>query len=222
MTSDQTIELRDLIDQLTAEHPVAVYQHGELLRYRTDPPLLNALRDARTGNIGNAAGGSGAAAHERTTMNIAASEQYSAITKRVRGWAIAAEVPRHWQLAGNEPVDWTDPAKLLRAWHTRALSDPHFDERPYTSTLRGWIGSIQDMCVDPPRRWALEAPCPLCNQRWAIDADGQQVDTLAVTERDPVDQSVIVCRNCDAVWNGLNAARELRIAIDDAAAKTAA
>lgn len=233
--NDLPTNLRELVTMLTSEHDTAVYWHNELVRYRPDPPLLSALRDARTGNIGNAAGGSGAAAHERTTLNIAASELFGAIENRVKAWARAADVPREWA------TDWTDPIALLRAWHTRTLGDIHFDDRPYANTLRGWAAQISDLILDPPRRWVIATACPLCNARWVIEAEGigmigidsngtrlnypwaitygQQVDALAVTERDPVHESTVVCRHCEAVWRGIegtDGARQLAIAIDDA------
>lgn len=238
--SEQSINLRDLVDRLTQEHTTPVYWHGELVRYRPDPPLLDALRAACTANIGNAAGGSGTAAHERSTLNIAASEQFAAIQKRVKGWAQAADVPRHWQLMDGNPVDWTNPTQLLRAWYARILGDAQFDERPYAVTLQGWIGHIEDLIIDPPRRWPLAAACPLCSARWVIDAEGigwialnangdrisypwaiaegDRVDALTVTERDPVQDSTILCRACNSVWEGTEGdagARQLRIAIDD-------
>lgn len=211
--TEQTTGLRDLIHQLTQPHKVPVYQGGRLIRHRPDPALLQALRSACTTMIGT--GGGGHAAHERSALNTAASELYGSIQRRTRGWALAADVPRHWQLMGAQPVDWTDPAQLLRAWHTRVIGDAHFDERPYLSTLRSWTTTIQDLVVDPPRRWSIDAPCPLCNHRWIIDTDGHQIDALQVTERDPADESITVCRNCAAVWPGIGGARQLRIAIDD-------
>jgi hypothetical protein len=243
-------ELFQLVEELTQPHRTPVYWHGEFIRFRPDRPLLDALREARTGNIGNAAGGSGTAAHERSTLNIAASQLWGDIHKRIRAWAINADVPRHWAMTGGQPIDWTDPNQLLRAWHVRILSNANFDERAFTSTLRGWITQISDLCIDPPRRWSVAAPCPLCDARWVIDTggvgwvalnadgnflnppinatnlaaithNGQRADALGVIERDPADNSVTVCRNCEAVWAGVHGARELRIAIDDAAKSAA-
>jgi hypothetical protein len=236
------IDLRDLVKDLTRAHKTPVYWHGEFVRFRPDPPLLDALRAARTGNIGNAAGGSGNAAHERTTLNLAASELYGSIQKRVKAWAMNADVPRHWAMQTGTHVDWTDASQLLSAWHVRVQGDAHFDERAFASTLRGWIGAIEDLILDPPRRWVLAAACPSCNARWVVSAEGigwigldqngdrlsspwaiaegEQVDALAVTERDPVHDSTVVCRNCEAVWQGVegaDGARKLAIAIDDAA-----
>jgi hypothetical protein len=246
MTSDQTIELRDLVNQLTQPRNVPVYQAGQLIHHRPDPALLQALKNACTTMIGT--GGGGHAAHERSALNTAASELYASIQRRTRGWALAADVPRHWQLMGAQPVDWTDPAQLLRAWHTRVIGDAHFDERPYLSTLRGWITTIQDLIIDPPRRWSIATPCPLCDARWVIntstigsipiDANGrflnrplnpdglaasvrnmERTDALSVIERDPSHMSMTVCGNCAAVWHGIGGARQLRIAIDDHASQ---
>jgi hypothetical protein len=211
--NDQTSTLHDLVDQLTLPHTVPVLQHGDLVGHRHQQGLLALLRQARTANIG--AGTGGTAAHERLTLNTSASELYTAIQKRVKSWALTAEVPRHWQLTAGQPIDWTNPTQLLRAWHTRVLSDTHFDPRPHESTLRGWTHAINDLCIDPPRRWTLAAPCPLCGQRYILDADGHQVDSLAVTERDPAEDSITICRGCAAVWPGIGGARQLRIAIDD-------
>lgn len=208
-------ELHDLIERLTQHHTVTVYQHGALVGHRDQRGLLALLREARTANIG--AGNGGTAAHERLTLNTSASELYSSIQRRVKGWALAAEVPRHWQLITGQPIDWTNPAQLLRAWHTRTLGDSRFDPQPYESTLRGWTNAITDLVIDPPRRWSIAAPCPLCGQRYILDPDGHQVDSLSVTERDPAEDSLTICRACQAVWPGIGGARQLRIAIDDMA-----
>jgi hypothetical protein len=213
MHSDQTSTLHDLVDQLTLPHTVPVMQYGDLVGHRHQQGLLEILAAARTTMIGT--GGGGVSAHERSALNIAAVELHAAVQRRIRGWALAAEVPRHWQLTAGQPINWTNPTQLLRAWHTRVLSDSRFDDRPYASTLRGWINTITDLILDPPRRWTIAAPCPLCGQRYILDADGHQVDSLSVVERDPADASQVICRSCAAVWPGIGGARQLRIAIDD-------
>lgn len=232
MTNQQ---LRSLIDQLTRERQTPVSQVNGITCLRPDPPLLTALADARTANIGQGAGTT--ARHERVTLNLQASELHTAIHTRIRGWARAADVPRHWTLTGGHPIDWTDPTGLLRAWHTRTLSDTRLNLAPHVQTLDQWVHQISDLIINPPRRWTLNAPCPLCNARWVIDAEGlgpigidptgrrltypwaiaegQQVDALTVIERDTITDTTTLCLNCDAVWNGTDGARALRIAIDE-------
>jgi hypothetical protein len=212
--TDTNIDLRDLVDQLTIPHTVPVEEYGRTLGHRDQQALLVKLRAARTANIG--AGNNARAAHERSTLNIAASELYTAIQRRVKRWAIHADVPRHWTLHNHQPIDWTDPAQLLRAWHVRILAS-NLELDAYTDTLRGWTHTINDLVIDPPKRWTIAAPCPLCNQRYVLDPDGNQTDTLGVIERDPAHASITLCRNCAAVWAGIDGARALRIAIDDAA-----
>lgn len=211
--SDARTELRELVQQLTREHTTPVHLRGELIRHRPDPALLDTLANARSTMIGT--GGGGRAAHERSALNIAAVELYDAIQRRVRSWALAADVPRHWQLMGGQPVDWSNPTDLLRAWHARVQGIAQFDERPYADTLRGWTNAITDLVLDPPRRWTIAAPCPLCGQRYVLDPDGHQVDSLSVTERDPAEDSITTCRACTAIWPGIGGARQLRIQIDD-------
>lgn len=225
-----TAQLLDLIDLLTRERQTPVHEVDGITCLRPDPPLLTALVEARTANIGQGSGTS--ARHERVTLNLQASELHTTIHRRIRAWALAADVPRHWA-----SVDWSDSAQLLRAWHARAIGDARLDLAPHTQTLEQWVHQIRDLIINPPRRWTLAAPCPLCTARWVIDAEGlgrigidrtgrrlaypwavaegQQVDALAVIERESLDDTVTLCLNCDAVWNGSDGARQLRIAIDE-------
>lgn len=228
-------ELHDLIDRLTRDRQTPIVQIHGITCLRPDPPLLTALADARTANIGQGAGTS--ARHERVTLNLQASELHTTIHTRVRAWAKAADVPRHWALTGGTLINWTDTGQLLRAWHTRAISDPHLDLEPFHHTINRWVHTINDLIINPPRRWTLTAPCPLCNARWVTDAEGigtigidlnekrldhpwaiaegEQIDALAVIEREPATLTMTICRHCEAVWPGIDGARALRIAIDE-------
>jgi len=193
--------LLQAVDVLTLPHDTIVERQGAYLFTRQDPALIPALRQAIHSNIGTGSGG-GEAHHTRTVLNIQASEQYRAIEKRIRNWA---------RRAGYQPTHhWPEPETLLRIWHATYRGDT----RTHEATLNAWITTLEELLVDPPRRWSLSEECPVCNQRWAITPDGR-VDALSVTERDPAHHSETVCRNCSARWDGIEGARALALAIDE-------
>lgn len=214
-----TDTLLDLINRLTKPYNVDIDDHGRHLGTRTDPALLEQLSNARASSVSPGNDNGSNARHTRTSLNLAASELFGSIQKRVRGWALAADIPRHWA-SGAGPTDWREPIQLLPAWYARVLGDSRFVPAPYIDTLQSWTRSIESL-LNPPRRWTLAAPCPLCNTRWILDPDGLQIDSLGVVESDTA-EPVTVCRNCEAVWPGLMGARELRMAIDERAEQVSA
>ncbi|MBW4033017.1 MAG: hypothetical protein HIU88_10175 [Acidobacteria bacterium] len=206
--TDPATELRDLVQQLARVHDFAVMQLGRRIGHSRRQPLLTLLREATAPDI--TGGGNNTGFGPRIAFDPTASELHTAIRARIRDWAIAAEVPRHWTLATGQTLNWRDPAQLLIAWHARTL---HTDPERWIPTLDGWISTITELVVDPSRRWTLDAPCPRCGQRWAIfthgDRAGEKVDALQITVNDGIDATT-ECRSCGARWEGLNGAEALR------------
>lgn len=202
--TDPATELRDLVDQLARTHDVPVVQLGQRIGTRRQRPLLTLLAEATAPTI--TTGGRGGALESRLAFDPAASELHTTIRARIRRWADDAGVPKHWALAAPDPIDWRDAARLLTAWHARTL---HTEPLRWIPTLAGWVAAITDLVADPPRRIAIDAPCPRCGQRWTLNADGDRTDTLQLLQRDGAD-SETTCRNCGATWNGLAGAEALQ------------
>lgn len=212
--TDPATELRHLVHQLAFRHETPVIREGRTIGHRMQPPLLDLLVEASVPTISS--GGRGAAFGSRVSFDPAASGLHTNIRARIRTWATAAGVPRHWFFATGDPINWKDAAQLLLAWHANVI-----DAEPLTwiPTLAGWVTAITDLVVDPPRRVLLDAPCPRCGQRWADividDSDPhfpqvERIDALQVTLRDPADATETICRNCGAQWFGLTGAADLQ------------
>lgn len=194
--------LYEAVEILTRDHQTPVLQRGQYLGTRRDPALIPALRQAIHSNVGGSGSGAQSPAHTRAIIDSNASELYTAITARIRAWARAAGYQR--------TAAWPPPEDLLRTWHALHRGDT----RAHEATLNGWIATLTDLLVDPPRRWSLGEECPACGQRWAHTPDGR-VDALSVVEREPAHHSETICRNCNARWDGVDGARALALAIDE-------
>ena len=206
--------LTDLIEQLTREHPITINRHGQHIGYRTQKPLLDLLAAAVHSTAATSSnGGRGGDITPRLGFDAVASELHTAIRRRIRGWAIDANVPRHWA-EGPLTVDWRDTTALLAAWHQHARTT---DAETHTTTLHGWVIAITDLVIDPPRRIPIDAPCPECGSRWAYDNDGIRIDALRSLARDPATDTTTDCRACGAHWTGLDGAEHLAALIARAA-----
>ena len=215
-------KLLDALDKLTKAQTVANWQGEELIR-RTDPPLLDWLRELIVSSMGGA-GGSGKSARERTPIDVGAFSLYENIEGRVRAWVV--------DLGGRPGKDLT-PAQVLRSWYVlwNAGNPSESLIRSYLSILEGWVQAIEDV-LDPPKRIEITAPCPVCGQEWINVglklADGsddpndmERVHVLIAVERESIHESFAMCRACDRVWTGTGEMRRLRIAIDDVEAAKA-
>jgi hypothetical protein len=208
MTDTPEPDLAHLVDRLTREHVVEITEAGTTTAVRR-PPLLRDLAQARTASLG-VGRGSGQQLHARMSLNAEASELLTAIERRLRAWA---------SRAGIRPIGngWPPPEQILTAWHDTA--DPDHITPARIRTLAGWIQQIEDL-IDPPRRYTLAAACPLCAAAY-VDTVDQHGRALAVTEREPADRSIVTCRACDHVWNGLDGARQLADLINGRQQQTA-
>jgi len=203
-------ELRDLVNILTRSHTLEVTQHGRTIGHRTQTALLTKLRDAVTMTVpASSNGGATALPNQRSPFNVEASDLHNQINRQIRAWATNLDVPQR--------ANWGDPTALLRTVQVQLLADARIDLRPYEATLRGWLTTISSLIVDPPRRWTINGPCPTCGKARVTNEDGDENDALNVTERDPINLTVTWCRNCGARWDGLDGARRLALAMDEAA-----
>lgn len=206
-------DMRSLIRDLTRPRTVSTHRTTGVVygtATATQPPLLTELRTATVSNVGRGSGG-GAAAHQRTMLNIGASELLTAIEKRVHRWAIRS---------GYRPTGtgWPPIEEVLAQWAARTDGDPNLDPKHYARVLHGWAGAITDL-MDPPYRFPIEEPCPRCNAEWTsgdIDSGTDPNRALNVIERIPADRSVILCHACGAEWHGIDGAHTLRDLIEHA------
>lgn len=190
-------DLTALIDRLTAEHTVEVPDSDGITVAVRRPPLLRDLAAARTASIG-VGRGSAQQPHARTMLNVDAADLLTAIETRVRSWAIRA---------GLTPTGtaWPPVDRVLAAWHDTAGPDRITPAR--IRRLADWVQAIEDL-LDPPRRYTLDDPCPLCGTGYVDTADTHG-RALHVTARIPAHRSVVTCRACAHIWPGLDGAHQL-------------
>jgi hypothetical protein len=200
-TGNPTVDLRDRVDQLTLPHTVEVRDAGRLLGTRTQPALLLQLRRAITASIGP--GNGTKALHERSVHNARRLRAVRHHRTRVRQWAIRASVTPNGH----------DAVTVLRHWYAAVYASRDLEPQTYAHTLAGWIDAITDL-LDPPHRYPLNAPCPICGNTWATTDQGdpdheERSHALQVLERDPAHLSSVTCKNCGATWHGIEGAEAL-------------
>ena len=216
-----TYQLFEAIRVLTQTHEVIIDdKHGTFLGSRTELPLLLKLRTAQASNIGGA-GGAGKAGRERVPLNVGAADLYDRIQGDIREWfgretdyaehgrPLPEVVLQQWYL------------RYVNRWRAQEITDASVWERE--RDVQNWITQIRDL-LDPPFRFPLTAPCPICGKEWVTlnneddENEREQVRVLNAVERERIEDSYVVCRNpeCGRIWRGVHEARQLRIAIDDA------
>lgn len=217
---DPILALNKVVDELTQEHSVTVDQKGVFLGLRTEHALLLKLRTAVASNMGGG-DGAGKAGRERVPLNVGARDLYDRITADITEWyGRETDYAEH-----GRPT----PEVTLRQWFIRFvnryrqldISDTAFDRQ--IVLVESWVQQIRDL-LDPPFRWPLTSPCPICGLEWVslykVDdpAEIERVRVLNAVEREHIEESYVICRNpeCGRIWKGVMAARDLRIAIDDA------
>lgn len=188
-------DVNRVLEILTRPHTITTRgPHGELTAHE-QPALIGSLRAAKTASVGRGSGSS-TLDHERSALNLAAFQLYRDLERTVHRWARTANIPATG-----------DPERLLTHWAAHA--DWH-DLTRRVPQLREWIRQITDL-LDPPPRWGLADPCPICHARWAeIGTQGhrERVDALQVTARTTIDHE-IACRACGRTWIGLDGAQTL-------------
>jgi hypothetical protein len=213
--------LRRVVDELTQEHTVTVDQKGVYLGIRNEQALLLKLRVAVASNVGGGEG-AGKAGRERVPLNVGARDLYDRITSDITEW-----YGRETDYA--EGHGRPTPEVTLRQWYIRFVSryrsnqvtDGQFDRQ--IGLVESWVTQIRDL-LDPPFRFPLTAPCPICGLEWVSvykaddPAEIERVRVLNAVERESIEESYVLCRNpeCGRIWKGVMEARALRTLIDDA------
>jgi hypothetical protein len=189
-------DLGELIARLTEPRLVDVTDQDGITTAVRRPPLLHELDTARTASVGVGRGGA-QQRHERTMLNIEASELLTQIERRVRAWC---------RRAGMVPTGpaWPRVDRLLADWAWAAGDAAHPSRLRQLAT---WVQAIEDL-VDPPRRYTLSAACPICGTSY-VDTAEQHGRALQVVERHPAARTEVLCRSCSHAWRGLDGAREL-------------
>ena len=222
------VELDKLVKTLTTEHDEIIDQKGEFLGMRREQGLLLKLRVAVASNTGGGEG-AGKPGRERAPINVGAADLQDRIVSDIREW-----YGRETEYA--EGHGRPSPERTLQQWYIRyinryrsgQISDEGFARQ--MSIVESWVTQIRDL-LDPPFRFPLTSPCPICNQEWvtAYAADDpneiERVRVLNAVERESIEDSYVICRNpeCGRIWRGVYQARALRTLIDDAEkAKSAA
>ncbi|MET4780824.1 hypothetical protein [Glaciihabitans sp. UYNi722] len=220
-----TERMLNALDALSKPQHIAEWQgegNSKHIFRRTDPPLLDWLREAIVSNMGGSGGGR--QARERTPMAVGAFTLYEDIDGRIRSWMMEA---------GGTPIKAITPTQIIRSWYALWQTSNPTDHRrdAYSGIMEGWADAIRDN-LDPPKKIEITAPCPICGQEWIniglklLDGqddpdDVERVRTLIAVERDNINESYAICKACDKVWKGVGQMRWLRIAIDDADATKA-
>lgn len=215
--------LLNALDELTK--PTALAERRDTngtkqIFHRTDPPLLDWLRDSIGSSMGGNSGG-GKSARERTPIDMGAFTLYEDLDGRIRSWMT--------ELGGTPGKNLT-PAQVLRSWYVlwSATIPTERTISSHANTLEGWVQQVKDV-LDPPKRIEITSPCPVCGQEWINVGlklpngeddpnDVERVHVLVAVERESIHQSFAMCRACDKVWTGTGEMRMLRILIDDAEA----
>jgi hypothetical protein len=213
-------ELMRVVDVMTKPHTVIVDDRkGRFLGSREEQALLVKLRAAVAANIGGA-GGQGAPGNHRVPLNVGASDLLNRITADIREWY--GRETDYTAEHGRPAVEVT-----LRQWFIRYVNRYRgkqiTDEGMWgqVRAIEAWEQQIRDM-TDPPFRFPITQPCPLCGQQWverfATDdpAELERVRVLNAVERGDIEKSFVSCAGCGKVWRGIRQARDLRIMMDDA------
>ena len=190
---DLHTSLRLDVDELTRTHlqthETAYSIDGQALIEKTSgqvPGLIAQLRESTTEGIGGNGGSSGF--HPKIPIAVGAYTLYESIQKT----------------AGNEYERLTGTKKHntiednIQGWAAHATINPTEQEH-CLNTLDRWIDDIQEL-LNPPRRWELSHPCPICKEKYVIrvvDDEKTRAAALIVTAKDG---GVASCRACGVEW----------------------
>lgn len=155
----------------------------------------------------NKSAGSASMASTRNLIDSDALFEWSKMSAAIGGWC---------RIVGVTPT--RNRVHDLDAWYVRFTAIPHLDDNDiewYRIELRRWANLIRNM-LEPPKRFELTTPCPVCKSDTWVNPDGETVRHPILVqyrvspEGAPVKPSAR-CRNedCDAEWDSIEAIEEL-------------
>jgi len=201
--ADPLLTVVDKLTKPTFKHLWVDTPEGKRVRTVEHPALLRQLEDAVTASMGNDGRSKSTSAMERNMLDSEALFEFLRIKSQIGDWCRLRDV---------QPT--RDPVQDLRAWHVAHIGQSRPQDDFYVEQLRGWVGIIRAR-LDPPKRFEITQPCPVCGVAEVMDADGLVSKAVVVEYRDYGTSTPIrpraVCRNalCQAVWDGLEAIEEL-------------
>lgn len=193
-------ELLDAVDDLTLPRNVKV-QTDDGHTWATEDALLVQLREAVSSSI-NSGSGAGGSPSTRNVLDSDALYRAGIINAAISDWCRMINV----KITRDAAVD-------LRAWHAAFIGRDEPEEF-YIHQMRAWAGQIRTM-VNPPKTVEITAPCPVCGQGSYVNDMGERITNPLVLTYRPDDAhlwrgSKVMCRACEAVWQGGDAMEELR------------
>ena len=206
-------DLLDAVDALTknqVEHFPQKADDGSWLKAHTVtlPPLLLRLAQSVTSSTGSGGRQSGSSPWAASMLDSESLYQFGQIKQAIGDWCRMVSVI---------PTREGDPDMRaltdLRQWYIAHTARTDTQDEWYIRELRRWAHLITSK-LDPPRRFELEYPCPICGQSKYTDAEGNELKFPVVVEyRDYGTAESIrpkaLCRACEAVWRGEPSIREL-------------
>jgi hypothetical protein len=189
------------------DHFTQKTDEGELVKIHSieQPSLLKQLY-AAVNPSNNKSAGSASAPWTRNLIDGDALFEYAKMASAVKSWCLMLAV-----------IPGKDTGKNLDAWYVAfnatAQEDGHHDW--YRTELRRWASLIRNI-MEPPKRFEITTPCPVCASETWTNPDGEQilhpilVEYRVTPEGNPV-RPRARCRatDCAAVWENLEAIEEL-------------
>lgn len=190
------------------EHFTQKTDAGELVKIHSieQPCLLEQLY-AAVNPSNNKSAGSASLPSTRNLIDGDALFEYAKMAAAVKDWC---------RIVGITPTRNT--TKDLDAWYVAFNAIPTEDDGPadwYRTELRRWASLIRNI-MEPPKRFEITTPCPVCGSETWTNPDGEQirhpilVEYRVTPEGNPV-RPRARCRatDCEAVWDNLEAIEEL-------------
>jgi hypothetical protein len=181
---------------------------GELVKIHSieQPALLEQLY-AAVNPSNNKSAGSASAPWTRNLIDGDALFEYAKMASAVKSWCLMVAI-----------TPGKDAVKNLDAWYVAYAAIPDQDETHhdwYRTELRRWASLIRNI-LEPPKRFELTTPCPVCHSETWTNPDGEDiphpllVEYRVTPEGNPV-RPRARCRaaDCGAEWDNLEAIEEL-------------
>ena len=171
-------DLNQLVHTLTRTHKTSVTRDDGTTQYVENMSLLNQLRTLINVNRGT---GAGASSLVRVPLSLDAVQLWDEISRASSGF-------------GPYPV----PRRIQR-WLVWANSQGQDERDELEHRVSGWITRIESMAVPTVN---LDAPCPVCGEKWVRTTDGYETTRVHALS---YNQYRAGCKACQASWEGKGA-----------------